>query len=123
MANPYPPEQRLPVVTVPRVADPPMPASATGILFLLASGFGIGALVVLAGFVFLVGIGDLGHNANSSPATPAAQSAANAPAAPGPTPKPAPNTSGAAVPETTGQTPAPADAKTPRAPTEQQQQK
>ncbi len=121
MANLYPPEQHLPVVATPRVVDPPMPASATGVLFLLASGFGIGALVVLAGFIFLVGIGDLGHNASPSPATPAAQSAANAPAAPGPAPNPAPNTSGSAVPETTGKAPAPADAKTPRAPTQQQQ--
>jgi len=78
---------RLPVVTTPKIVDPPMPAGATGVLFLLASGFGIGALVVLAGFVFLVGIGDLGHN-SSSPATPAAQSAANAPAAPGLGPAP-----------------------------------
>ena len=114
-------EQPLPVVTTPRVVDPPMPASATGTLFLLASGFGIGALVVLGGFVFLVGIGDLGHNASPSPATPAAQSAANAPAAPGPAPKPAPSTAGSASPETTGRAPAPADVKTPRAQTEQQQ--
>jgi hypothetical protein len=94
-----------------------MSATATGTLFTLASGFGIGALVVLFGFLFLVGIGDIGHNA----VTPATQSAANAPAAPGPAPKPAPNTAGPAVPETTGQAPAPANPSTPKAPTAQQQ--
>jgi hypothetical protein len=97
-----------------------MPASATGTLFVLASGFGIGALIVLFGFVFLVGIGDLGHNA-VTPITPAAQSAANAPAAPGPAPRPSPNTAGATVPETTGHAPAPANPSTPKAPTAQQQ--
>ncbi len=42
-----------------------MPAGATGTLFLLASGFGIGALVILFGFVFLIGIGGVGHNTAS----------------------------------------------------------
>src|ERR1043165_2257675 len=107
MASPYSTERQLPVVVSPYADEPPMPGDATRTLFVLASGFGIGAVVVLAGFVFLVGIGDLGHTA-ATPATPAAQSAANAPAAPGPAPKPAPNTSGSAVPETTGQAPAPA---------------
>ena len=123
MASSSSTEPHLPVVTAaPKVVDPPMPASATGVLFLLASGFGIGALVVLGGFLFLVGIGDLGHNNNNpSPATPAGQSAANAPAAPGPAPNPAPSTSGPAVPETTGQAPAPANPATPRAATQGQQ--
>jgi hypothetical protein len=58
----------------------PMPAEATRNLFLWASGFGVGALLVLGGFVFLVGIGAVGHDASQ---TPAAQSAASAPAAPG----------------------------------------
>jgi hypothetical protein len=119
MASPYSTEQRLPVVVSPYADEPPMPADATRTLFVLASGFGIGALVVLAGFVFLVGIGDLGHTA-ATPATPAAQSAANAPAAPGPAPKPAPNTAGPAVKETTGQAPAPASPSTPKAPTAQE---
>ena len=65
MIQQYTPEPRMPVVVNPCVDDEPMPASATGTLFLLASGFGIGALVVLFGFLFLVGIGDLGHNAGN----------------------------------------------------------
>jgi hypothetical protein len=117
MASPSSAEHRLPVVVSPYADEPPMSATATGTLFTLASGFGIGALVVLFGFLFLVGIGDIGHNA----VTPATQSAANAPAAPGPAPKPAPNTAGPAVPETTGQAPAPANPSTPKAPTAQQQ--
>lgn len=108
MADPYPDQQS-------------MPAQATRNLMMLASGFGIGALVVLFGFAFLIGVGELGQSA-VTPATPAAQSAANAPVAPGPAPKPAPNTSGSAVPETTGQAPAPANPATPRAPTQAQQQ-
>jgi hypothetical protein len=121
MASPSSAEHQLPVVVSPYADEPPMSARATGTLLVLASGFGIGALIVLFGFVFLVGIGDIGHNA-VTPATPAAQSAANAPAAPGPAPKPAPNTSGAAVPETTGKAPAPANPETPKAPTAQEQQ-
>jgi hypothetical protein len=121
MASPYSTEPNLPVV-VPRYADePPMPAGATGTLFVLASGFGIGALAMLFGFVFLVGIGQLGHPATSG-ATAAVQSAATAPVAPGPAPNPAPNTAGRTVPETTGQAPAPANPSTPKAPTAQQQQ-
>ena len=120
MASPYSTQPNLPVV-IPRYADePPMPAQATGTLFVLASGFGIGALVVLFGFLFLVGIGEVGHTTASGP-TAAAQSAATAPAAPGPAPNPAPNTAGRAVPETTGQAPAPANPSTPKAPTAQQQ--
>jgi hypothetical protein len=120
MASPYSTQPNLPVV-IPRYADEPsMPAQATGTLFVLASGFGIGALVVLFGFLFLVGIGEVGHTTASGP-TAAAQSAATAPAAPGPAPNPAPNTAGRAVPETTGQAPAPASPSTPKAPTAQQQ--
>jgi len=104
----------------PYLDEPSMPAGATQNLMLVGGGFGIGALVVLFGFVFLVGIDDLGHNA-PSPATPAAQSAATAPAAPGPAPKPSPNTAAPAVPETTGHAPAPANPNTPRAPTQGQQ--
>ena len=85
------PNARLPVVISPYANEPPMPAAATGTLFMLASGFGIGALVIFGAFVFLIGIGEVGQHA----ATPAAQSAANAPAAPGPAPKPAPNTGSA----------------------------
>ena len=118
MASPSSTDHRLPVVVSPYADEPSMPASATGTLFVLASGFGIGALLVLFGFVFLIGIGDIGHNA----VTPATQSASNAPAAPGPAPKPVPNTAGAAVPETTGQAPAPANPSTQKAPTAQELQ-
>jgi predicted lipid-binding transport protein (Tim44 family) len=111
--------------------QPSMPTRATSNLFLWVSGFGIGALIVLFGFVFLIGIGQLGHETISGPgssqpsaantaATPAAKSASNAPAAPGPAPKPAPNTAAPAVPETSGQAPAPANPNTPRAPTQGQ---
>lgn len=120
MASPYSTEPRLPVVVSPYADEPPMPASATGTLFVLASGFGIGALVILFGFVFLIGVGDLGHSTASGP-TPAAQSTATAPTAPGPAPNPAPNTGGRTVPQTTGQAPAPANPNTPKAPTQQQQ--
>jgi hypothetical protein len=122
VASAYTTEARLPVVTSPYADEPSMPASATGTLFVLASGFGIGALVILAAFAFLIGIGDLGQH-GVSPATPATKSAANAPAAPGPAPKPAPNTAAPAVPSTTGQAPAPANPQTPKAPTVQQQNK
>jgi hypothetical protein len=110
------------IMADPYTDEPPMPADATRSLMLVAAGFGVGALAVLFGFVFLVGIGDLGHNA-PSPATPAAQSAASAPAAPGPAPNPAPNTAAPAVPETTGHGPAPANPATPKAPTQGQTQK
>lgn len=120
MANPYSTPPRGAVVVSSQSDETPMPAGATGTLFLLASGFGIGALVVLAGFVFLVGIGDLGQQTASGP-TPAAQSAATAPASPGPAPNPAPNTGGGTVPETTGQAPAPANPNTPKAPTQGEQ--
>jgi hypothetical protein len=73
MASPYSTQPNLPVV-VPRYADEPsMPAGATGTLFVLASGFGIGALVMLFGFLFLIGVGQVGHPTTSGPA---AQSAA-----------------------------------------------
>ena len=121
MANPNSTGQQLPVIANPYANEEPMPAGATGTLFLLASGFGIGALVVLFGFVFLVGIGDLGHNATSGP-TAATKSQATAPAAPGPAPNPSPNTAGRTVPQTTGQAPAPANPGTPRAPTQSQNQ-
>ena len=114
MASPYSTQPNLPVV-VTRY-EPSMPAEATGTLFVLASGFGIGALVMLFGFLFLIGVGQVGHPTTSGPA---AQSAATAPAAPGPAPNPAPNTAGRAVPETTGQAPAPANPGTPKAPTAQ----
>jgi hypothetical protein len=118
----YTAEPRMQSVTSPYGDGPPMPTAATGTLFTLASGFGIGALVVLAAFMFLIGVGGVEQHA-TSPATPAAQSAANAPVAPGPAPRPAPNTGGAAGPQTTtGQAPAPADPQTQRAPTQQQQQ-
>ena len=117
MASPYSTQPNLPVVVARD--EPSMPAQATGILMLLASGFGIGALVVLFGFVFLVGIGEIGHSTTPGP-TAAAQSAATAPAAPGPAPNPAPNTAGRTVPQTTGQAPAPANPNTPKAPTAQQ---
>ena len=118
MASPYSTPPRA-VIVSPDAHEVPMPAGATGTLFLLASGFGIGALVILFGFVFLIGIGGVGHNATTGP-TAAQQSAATAPAAPGPAPNPAPNTGGNTVPETTGQAPAPANPATPRAPTQGQ---
>lgn len=92
--------------------ETPMPADATRNMFVWVSGFGIGALLMLFGFVFLVGIGQLGHTPVSGPGTPAAQSAATAPTQPGPAPKPAPNTAGPTVPSTTGQAPAPAQPET-----------
>lgn len=98
-----------------------MPADATRSMFLVASGFGIGVIVAIGAFVFLVGIGDIGHNA-VSPSTPAAQSAANSPTAPGPSPTPSPNTAGSTVPQTSGQAPAPANRNTRAAPTQQQKQ-
>jgi hypothetical protein len=98
--------------------ETPMPAKATGNLLLVAAGFGIGALVVLFGFVFLVGIGTLGHAPISGPSA-AGQSAASAPAAPGPAPAPAPQTG--LQPNAQGQghaqAPAPAQPTTPKAPT------
>jgi hypothetical protein len=118
VASAYTTEPRLPVVVS---NERPMPAEATGRLFMLASGFGIGALVVLGAFMFLIGIGGAGQHAMTPANAPAAQSAANAPAGPGPAPRPAPNTGGnASAPTTTGQAPAPADPQTPRAPTQQQ---
>ena len=117
----YKTEPRLSAVISPYGDEPPMPSHEPNALFLLASGFGIGALVILAAFTVLIGVGELGQH-SVSPATPAAQSAANAPTAPGPAPKPAPNTAGPAVPSTTGQAPAPANPNTPQAPTAQQQQ-
>jgi hypothetical protein len=118
MASPYSTQPNLPVVVTRTTDEPSMPAEATGTLFVLASGFGIGALVMLFGFLFLIGIGQVGHPTTSGPA---AQSAATAQTAPGPAPNPAPNTAGRAVPETTGQAPAPANPSTPKAPTTQQQ--
>src|SRR5690242_3528790 len=97
-------EQRMPAVVSPYANETPMPATATGNLFIWASGFGIGALIILFAFVFLVGIGEFGHNTASAP-TAAGKSAATAPVAPGPAPNPAPNTGGT-VPRTSGQAPA-----------------
>jgi hypothetical protein len=98
----------------PYETETPMPADATRNLFVWASGFGIGALLVLFGFLFLIGIGQIGHGTTSGPtaATPAGQSAATAPTQPGPAPNPAPNTAAPAVPSTTGQAPAPAQPET-----------
>ena len=45
MANPNSTGQQLSVIANPYANEEPMPAGATGTLFLLASGFGIGALV------------------------------------------------------------------------------
>jgi hypothetical protein len=94
-------------MTSPDINEPPMPAEATRSLFLWASGFGIGALLVLGGFIFLVGIGTLGHDPASAPAAQsAAQSAAQAPATPAPkAPSPPQTTGQASQPETTGQAP------------------
>ena len=105
----------------PAINNEPMPGDATRSKFLVASGFGIGSLLLLGAFLYLIGVGAIDHEA-VSPATPAAQSAANAPTAPGPAPKPAPNTGGSTVRETTGSAPAPANADTPQAPTTSQQQ-
>jgi hypothetical protein len=100
-----------------------MPATATRNLFLWVSGFGIGALIVLFGFLFLVGISTLGHETTSGlgPVTPAGQSAADQPTVPSPAPNPAPNKAAPAVPSTTGQAPAPANPSTPRVSTTQLQ--
>jgi hypothetical protein len=88
-------------------------------MFLVTGGFGVGALLVLFVFIFMVGVGELGHSVVS----PAQKSAASAPTQPGPAPNPAPNTASPAVPSTTGQAPAPADPNTKKAPTQGQQQK
>jgi hypothetical protein len=82
----------------------PMPSIATANLFVWASGFGLGAMVVLLGGVLLVGGGMLGHDPDQA-RTPAAQSAANAPTQPGPTPAPTAAPAGANAPSTTGQAP------------------
>ena len=95
----------------------PMPVEATRNLFAWAAGFGMGALVVLAAFMLLIGLGDVRHDTVS----PAGQSATNAPTAPGPSPTPSPNTASGAVPETTGQAPAPANPETKAEPTLKQQ--
>jgi hypothetical protein len=84
--------------------EAPMPANATRNLFLWASGFGAGAIVILLAGVLMVGIGVLGHDASTSK-TPAAQSAANSPTQPGPNPQQT-NPSGTSAPQTTGQAPA-----------------
>jgi cell division septation protein DedD len=90
-------------MTSPDPHEPSMPAEATRNLFLWASGFGIGALLVLGGFIVLIGIGTLGRDPAS---TPTAQTAAHAPATPGAAPQPAPQTPPSA--ETTGQSAQPA---------------
>lgn len=82
-----------------------MPASATRSLLLWASGFGIGAMVILLGGVLLVNMGVWGHDAGTGD-TPAGQSATNAPTQPGPNPQQS-NPSGTSAPQTTGQSPAP----------------
>jgi len=84
--------------------EEPMPAGATRTLMLWASGFGVGAMVVLLGGVLLVNMGVWGHDAGTS-ATPAGQSAANAPTQPGPNPQPSAAPAGASAPQTTGQAP------------------
>ena len=102
-------------MTSPDINEPPMPAEATRSLFLWASGFGIGALLVLGGFIFLVGVGTLGHDPASAPA---AQSAAQAPGTPAPrTPNPPQTTGQASQPETTGQAPKGEPEKAPAQPT------
>ena len=100
-------------MTSPYADEQPMPANATRNMFLWASGFGIGALLVIFAFVFLVGIGQLGHPSISGPSA-AGQSASTAPAAPGPAPKPAPQTG---LKTDSAQPPAPAQETTGRAPT------
>ena len=88
--------------------EEPMPANATRSLMLWASGFGIGAMVILLGGVLLVNMGVWGHDAGTSN-TPAAQSAANSPTQPGPNPQQS-NPSGTSAPQTTGQAPSPQSA-------------
>jgi hypothetical protein len=94
-----------------------MPAEATRDLFLWVSGFGIGALLMLGAFIFLVGIGTLGHNPANPPA---AQSAAQAPGTPAPQTSNRQQTTGQASqpaqPETTGQAPKPEPGKAPAQP-------
>ena len=75
-------------------------------LFIWASGFGLGAMVVLLFGIFLIGIGGVSHGPTAQPtASPPAQSRAAAPA----------QTAPPARPETSGQaaTPAPAPAPAP----------
>ena len=73
---------------------------ASGNLLLWASGFGLGAMVVLLGFVVLVGVHVVG-NAAPAPSQPAAQTSA-APAAP--------QTTGQSGSQSTSQAPAPSGA-------------
>jgi hypothetical protein len=99
------------------IKEPSMPADATRDLFLWASGFAIGALLILGAFIFLVGIGTLGHNPSNPPA---AQSAAHAPATPAPQTSNRQQTTGQesqpTQPETTGQAPKPEPGKAPALP-------
>jgi hypothetical protein len=67
---------------------PPLRDEAAGNLLLWASGFGLGAMVVLLGFVFLIGVHVMGRD-TASGGSPAAQSSAPS------------------APQTTGQAPAP----------------
>jgi hypothetical protein len=76
-----------------------MPAAATRNLFIWASGFGVGAILILFAFVFLIGVGEMGRS--TAPGPVAASQPATAPA---------PNTAGRTAPETTGRAAAPASA-------------
>jgi hypothetical protein len=108
-------------MTSPYEKDEPMPAESTRNLFVWASGFGLGALIVLFAFMFLIGIGQVHQSSTTPAAGPAGQSAASTPPAPGPAPNPAPNTAGPAASETTGGAAAPANQNTQRTPQERQQ--
>jgi len=85
-----------------------MPAAATRNLFIWASGFGVGAILILFAFVFLIGVGEMGRS--TAPGPVAASQPATAPA---------PNTAGRTAPETTGRAAAPASPDTPPAPAQQ----
>ena len=76
----------------------PMPSDATRNMFLVAAGFGIGALVVMVGFGVVLGLGGVEHG--SPAAAPTVQTSAATPAAPQ---QPAANASAPSAPATTGQ--------------------
>ena len=96
-----------------------MPASATGTLFVLASGFGIGALVIFAAFAFLIEIGDINQHASHAGGAIRRQRTGSAPA---PRRSPLPTRQRQPCRPPPDKAPAPANPQTPKAPTAQQQQ-
>jgi hypothetical protein len=107
------------------------PTSDTSSLFIWASGFGMGVVVVTIALIFMVQIGSIGHsplpsqssaaqstqNTTAQPAQNSAQPGQNTPAQPGQAARPSPGTQAAqpgqapapaTQPQTSGQGPAPA---------------